>query len=433
MKKFSALFMIILIITACFTACNSSTNSSSSAMPTSAEEATESSIDFDELSLVSAYCNGDWDGTFISNDEHCASIIDGSLWIDCQTAEQIPDMGIYEDCFWFTVISSDKEGTWVYDKQLGTVDYWSKGIRIHKIVVNSEKPFMTSVYVLSDCIVARNDENISLYDFNGYNITNIRDVIDLYSSDGDGKITYSNFEHQNFSIDGVGNVSELDTHYVRFPRRNVQLEENPKASTAYFNLFWGTTWEGEFQKIGNDFVYVDYSGDIYVNNELIGNVNLPINQLINSFGSNILTGKDESLYLDGKNLIVYKKADEKIIDVPDGPAKFIWSNYEYGTVIMVYGSSENDNTLVIVKDDKVKVISESVSDANVAYDTLYYMEGDKVYRMSWEETDAKPSLFIEGAYAVSRHTDELEGAIVPSELNNMEAYGEYNLYSPYGK
>lgn len=431
MKNFSAILLTILITIACLTACNSSTNSSSSVKPMPTEEVTESSINFDELSLVEAYCNGNWDGTFISNDEHCASIIDGELWLDCETAEKIPDMGIYEDCFWLSVLSSDDTGTWVNDKKLGTVEHWSKGTRLSKVVFSPDLDnYLTQVYVLNNCIVTRDNTNIGIYDFNGYNISNIRDVIDLNSSDG--KITYSNFEHNNFSIDGDGNIIELDTHYVRFPVKNVQLDEKLNANTAYFNSYWGTTWEGEFKKIGNDFVYVDYSGDIYVNNEITGNINLPINQIITSFGSNILTGKDESLYLDGKNLIVYKKADEKIIDVPDGPAKFIWSNYEYGTVIMVYGTSENDNTLVIVKDDKVKVISESVSDANVAYDTLYYMEGDTVYRMSWEETDAEPELFIKGAYAVSPRTDELEGAVVPSKLNNMESYGEYNLYSPYG-
>ena len=103
-----------------------------------------------------------------------------------------------------------------------------------------------------------------------------------------------------------------------------------------------------------------------------------------------------------------------------------------GTVILVYGSKADDNTLVIVKGDKLKVISENVSDVNVAYDTIYYMEGDKVYSLEWQEADAMPILFVEGAFAVSQRTDELEGAIVPSDKNNMEEYGESNLYSPYG-
>ena len=430
MKKFSAL-LIILIIATCFTACSNSSANTPSSQPPQAEEATETSFVFDELSLVSNYCSDAWSGSFISNDEHCASVIDGELWLDCKVSEQIPDMGPYENCFWIKVLSSDDTGTWVQDQQLGTVEKWSKGTRYNKIVLQgSLKGYDTSVCILSDCIVARNNTNIDVYNLKGGIITSIRDVIDFYYSGGN-ELLYSNFEHKNFKFTREGEVIELNSNYVRFPRKNVQLEENSNASTAYFNLYWGTTWDGEFQNVNGDFVYVDYSGDIYVNNKLLGNVNLPISKVIPSWGANLMTDIDETLYLNGKELIIYQKAAEKIIDIPDGSAKFIWSN-AYGTVILVYGYSADDNTLLLVRDEDVRIISETVSDANVAYDTLYYMEGDKVYSLSWEKDDSEPELFIEGAFAVSTRTDELEGAIVPAELNNMEGYKQYNLYSPFG-
>ena len=432
MKKFSAILLVIVIAIACLTACtnNSSTNTPSS-QPTQVEEATESSIDFDELSLVKAYCNDTWDGSFISNDDHCASIIDGELWFDCQTSEQVPDMGAHENCFWVNVLSYDDAGTWVQDRQLGTVEMWHKGIRYNKIVLQgSLKGYNTSVYVLSNCIVARNNTDLDVYNFNGGIITSVRDVIDFYFTEKE--LLYSNFEHKNFKFTGEGEIIELNSNYVRFPRRNVQLEEASNLTSSYFNLYWGTTWDGSFKRIENGaFAYVDSSGNIYVNNKLHSNTNLPINNTISSFGANLMNDIDELLYLNGKELIIYQKAKEKVVDIPDGSAKFIWSN-AYGTVILVYGSSADDNTLLLVRDEDVKIISETVSDANVAYDTLYYMEGNTVYRMSWEEANAEPELFIEGAYAVSTHTDELEGAIVPAELNNMEGYKQYNLYSPFG-
>lgn len=56
------------------------------------------------------------------------------------------------------------------------------------------------------------------------------------------------------------------------------------------------------------------------------------------------------------------------------------------------------------------------------------MEGDTVYRLSWEEADASPEVYFRGAYAVSPSTDESEGAIVPDEFSNWEG----NIFSPYG-
>lgn len=433
MKKFLAILLIVVFTMTCLTACSYSSENETSSSSTISESPTEQPISnsFEAKELVGQYCNGSWDGSFISNNEHCASIIDGELWIDCKIVESIPDMGPYEDCFWAEVVGSNELGTWIYDKQLGTIELWKKGVRYQKIVTGFEKKFVTKIYFLDNCIVARNSSNISIYALDGYNITNIRDVIDCYQTDGE--VLYSNFEHKNFSIDGLGTVEEIESNYVRFPRKNVQLKEDMSNLVTFpFNQYWEGNWKlAEFYPVTNtSFYFIDYYGDIYVNNKLTGNIN--VSSIITEDGSNLLTKDDYALYLDGKELITYKKGEATHVDIPDGNAKFVWDDNRYGTVILVYGSKADDNTLVIVKGDKLKVISENVSDVNVAYDTIYYMEGDKVYSLEWQEADAMPILFVEGAFAVSQRTDELEGAIVPSDKNNMEEYGESNLYSPYG-
>ena len=129
MKKMSALFLIILLTLTCLTACTREYEpADSTTQPTmigdyvfSHESEEEKTIDFDQFSLVDAYCNNKWDGSFIK-DEHCASIINGELWIDCLPAEMIPNMGIYEDSFWLSVVSSNDDGTWVHDRKLGTIE-----------------------------------------------------------------------------------------------------------------------------------------------------------------------------------------------------------------------------------------------------------------------------------------------------------------------
>ena len=433
MKKFFALLTIFSIVITCLTACSASSDQSKSEIETTiTTETTEISEDSEEFSyeaadLVTSYCSHAWDGSFIHNNKHCASIIDGELWIDCKIVESIPDMGPYEDCFWLSVVGTSDSGTWVFDRNLGTVELWQKGTRYKKIVTSFKEDFLTDVYFLGNCLVARNNSNISIYSLDGYNITNISEVIDCYKKN-DVSLLISNFKHENFEINTKGEPKKLSSNYVRFPRKNVKLEEDmSNLLTLPFNNYWSNNFEiGNLYHSSENFYYIDFYGNIIVNNKLVGNVNTGISNKINMDGPNLLTSANTTYYLNGKNLLIYQKGICTTIDIPDGEAKFEWHDERYGTVILIYGSSANDNTLIIVKDNKVKVIKE-VSDANVAYKS-----GNKVYSLEWQEVDAEPKLFFEGAYAVSQRTDELEGAIVPSDKNNMEEYGESNLYSPYG-
>ena len=251
MKKMSALFLIILLTLTCLTACTREYEpADSTTQPTmigdyvfSHESEEEKTIDFDQFSLVDAYCNNKWDGSFIKNDEHCASIINGELWIDCLPAEMIPNMGIYEDSFWLSVVSSNDDGTWVHDRKLGTIELWKKGTRYEKIYTNFRDSFLTSVYVLDNCIICWNKTEINVFSFDGYNITNISKVIDCYQTDNN-TVKYSTFSHENFEINGKGQETKLDTNYVHFPRENVQLKNDmTNYLTLPFNNYWNENWE----------------------------------------------------------------------------------------------------------------------------------------------------------------------------------------------
>ena len=436
MKKFSTLLLILLMVITCLTACSYECNENTNLLSTVSESEDDDIDDFeessdfsyDEIALVASYCDYTWDGSIVSNDEHCASIIAGELWIDCKRSAMIPDMGIYENCFWCNVAGVSKNGSCIYDRELGSIEFWDHGTRYQKIVPSFKDIFLTQVYILSNCIIARNNFDIKIYDFNGYNISNLNSVVDCYKK-GE-TLLFSNFEHENFEISENGEIKSLSTHFVRFPRENISLKEDSNCHTIINNLAENLT--DELSIIEGKFYLIDFYGDIYENNELVGNINLGFNNTIIKTGPNLLTSNQKSLYIDGKELFVYEGGKKTSIDIPDGDAIFLWHDDQYGTVILIYGLSENDNTLIIVKDNEAKVIAKEVSDANLAYDTLYYMQEGNVYSFEWQNSDAEPELFFEGAYAVSQRTDELEGAIVPSEDNNMKEYGETNLYSPYG-
>ena len=134
------------------------------------ENSTTENIEFDSNSLVTAYCEGTWDGSFISNEEHCASIENGKLFIDCNSVEEIPDMGPYEDCYWYYVKKVSDDGTWVYDQKTGLIELWSKGTRFNKILLGQEDAYHTSVFVLNNCIVSRYGESLTVYSLTGATI-----------------------------------------------------------------------------------------------------------------------------------------------------------------------------------------------------------------------------------------------------------------------
>ena len=98
-------------------------------------------------------------------------------------------------------------------------------------------------------------------------------------------------------------------------------------------------------------------------------------------------------------------------------------------------SNEYSMTIQRLNNDGV-IISETINhviDAAIAYDTIYWMVGDTVYSLDWLDLNAEPEVFFKGAIGVSHYADEAEGALVPTDKANYEAYGRYDIFSPYGK
>ena len=434
MKKRQLLIIVMIIIAVLFTmtACGKNNEGEKTGIESDVTE-----ISFAARELALEYCNGTWDGTFFSTDEHCASIEDGVLWIDCSPTDTIPDMGPVED-YWAEVVRVTSDGTWTYDSKLGTIELWKHGLRYQKILTRAENPYYTYVYILDNCIVIHYGSSIDILDINGYELLSFDNIIDVYQNENE--ILCSTFEHDNFKITADGMVVALESKTVRFERVPGEIApSNELLLSQAFNLFYGENWNGYCRRLddGQFMAVDDYSGDIIVNNKIIGNVCLG-DSVVDNYGPNIYLGVDRSYYLDGKQLVYFEHGPiEKKVDVPVGNSKFLWIFNDYddeGNFTSSTIAAQSGDTLYIVENDcTVRIVSEGVVDACVAYDTLYYMVEDVVYSLDWLNPESAPRVYFEGAYAVSHHTDETEGAIVPFEKSNYEGYGYSNLYSPYGK
>lgn len=428
------LFIAAFSLVGCGTTTNNTDAETTSPSTTDTGKETTSdyndSISFDEASLVTAYCNGTWDGSFISSDEHCASIEDGQLWIDCRSTDFIPDLGPYEDHPWYyETINHSANGTLVLDSELCIIELWSKGTRLEKIVVPSDT-YYTYVYKVGEVIVSRYGSQMWVYEQDGYKLHNLDNIIDVYQ-DSDGKLYYSTFENKNYEITSSGKIVELSSTYVRFPRSQGKVveAENKQLLTQVFNLYCATEWDGSCKIINeNDFVAVDYYGRIYHNNIWVGDISLGTEKHFTDYGWNMNISDEVSYYLDGTHLVRYERGKTTYVDIPDGEGEIRWTTETETEKVVVW---LYNGTLLIVEGEKVNVVSTSALDMNVAYDTMYFMEGNTVYSLDWYNV-ASPEVYFEGAYAVSPHEDEAEGAIVPYELANDRYYGYSNIYSPYG-
>jgi len=425
MKKLFFATVIMLLIT--FSGCSASKPTATDS--SSETKTTKEAIKYEPETLITMYCNDTWNGEFISQAFNCASIENGYLWIDCENKWRIPDMGLYEDPFCIEVISySAEEGTWIYDQEVGTIELWKKGTRYKKIDCNTS--YYSTIYKISDGFIAHNGSNIVIYNTNGLFITSFKDVIDCYQ-DSENKVFISTFEHKNFAIHSTEKIVEIETSYVHFPREQITLDQNLDSETVKIVIgFFKENPDTDQLKINDNFAVVDYDGNIIVNNQFAGNVCIGSELVPSSpYGANIYLDAENSYWLNGSELVKFNHGSQTTIDIPDGDAEFLWVDEHNGFLIKTY-----DNQIIFVgADDTVETISTKAVDANVAYDTLYYMEGNTVYSLLWTEEGATPKIFFEGAYGVSPHSDESEGALVPYEEANYNAYGYSNIYSPYGK
>lgn len=421
------LIMFVSIITCICTACHCNDSavsvSENTSIPT--EVQSEKTINFDSNFLIDEYCNGNWDGSFISNENHCASIENGNLWIDCVLSDGIPDMKTYDNSSYYSIVDSNSDGAWIYDRNTNILELWKKGNRLKKIPIYTDFPTYTNIYVLNQAIVANCGSTLQIYDHNSILLISYYNVIDCYKSKD--CVLFSNFHHENFEISESGIVEELNSNHVRFNRDNVNLllENNPLL-TQIHHLYYNTDWNGKLRKIDNTFVIVNDNGNIIANNKLIGNVSLK-DYTFSSVSSNLSINNEFSYWLNGKELIIFDKGTKNSIDILDGKAEILHVSNNHEVIAMIYG--DNTNTLLIIKNNESKIISTNIVDVYVANDIIYYMEKDTVYSYNWKDSNPKSSIYFEGAFAVSHYNDEAAGAIVPNDKANYEAYGYTNIYN----
>lgn len=103
----------------------------------------------------------------------------------------------------------------------------------------------------------------------------------------------------------------------------------------------------------------------------------------------------------------------------------------------------NDKAILTLRQDKYQyhleiVLSgqpvfaaDGVLDAWAAHDTLYWLVDHTVYRLNWWDESPEVEVYCAGAFGVSHHSDEAEGALVPMELANAEYYDRWDILSPF--
>ena len=305
-----------------------------------------------------------------------AEIKEGILYMDNESTNAIADMGPFENhvsYLDYRIIGMDDRGTLVFDTEAGNLEWWKYGIR--KAKYHSYLKYYSEVYFYGDDIfLSKTGQNFEIHTSPYKCLASWDNVLDLYF---DGNLYFiSTFEHNNYVISPDGSISPLSSHCVRFQRK-----------------------QSKFSNIS---------------------------------GPNCYIGKNHTIFIDSDEMILFEHdEDEKMIaQLPKGVgAELVWmENNQY--IVAVY-NDDGTYTICIVRDGKVETISNVAVDYNCAYDTLYFMEGDVVYAVNWKE-NSTPLVFFEGAYAVSPHIDEAEGAIVPSSEANWAGYGYENIYSPYG-
>lgn len=439
-KLMFLLVILLLAVTACGTADGSDSNTkfeteteSSSetevtieGMRPTTESTEQEDEDYNAENLISKYCNGLWDGSFISNSSHCASIEDGVLWIDCTETHKIPDMGKYiENYGECKVLEYTDQGTWLHNILNGSIEFWTKGELKERILLHSKYYQASEVYKLENCFVERYEQYIWIH--KDETVEKIEGIVDCYESNG--IVLFSNYAHENYAISPNGNVEKISSTYVRFPRKQEQItyitDEHLLKLLDEYDMFMKP-----FSKIGNDFLKVT-AGNIIYNNKVVGHTSLG-RECTAEQGPNLkFYYSNISYYFDGSQMVRIYKDYKDFTDVPDGEVCIEWIG-EKGIVFQVYGEEANTICIIRYDDDKLQIVSENVLDCNVAYDTLYYMEGNTVYALEWYNPQSNPEIYFEGAYAIAQHADEREGAIVPTEKANWDEYGYENLYSPYG-
>jgi len=427
--------LLSILVVVCLTLAGCAASTTEAQTNTTSTTPTAETISLEPERLVRAYQDGAWDGEFFSESGHCASIESGRLWVDCEEELAIPDLFIGADYYFYRIITSDDRGTWVLSRETCALELWLKGERKFSVELGDINPYYTELYALDKCIVTRYGRALQIYDLKGNLLKEMNDVIDVYHLNG--KVGVTTFEHANLLIEEDGTILPQETSWVRIPRESAELTraaEKSRLIEAGIEMSRQGHIDECLRVDGQHFVLVNTWGEIYVDNLLLGHVALGRGYLFRGKAANVYCSENIA-WLTTEGLRVFRGGKSTLHPLPSGEEGEIVGFSDDGDVVLRMYSREGDGgaPLYIVRGDTVDTISSKASDAYEAYGTLYFLEGDTVYYVSpWAERSVGPQLFVEGAYAVSHHADESEGAIVPSEKANWDGYGYPNTYSPWG-
>ena len=398
MKKFLCIFVIIGVIF--FTSCTSASDTSVSNTSVSGTSVSDTSVSdtfvsgtsvsdtsvsdtVDTISgtpdsLINCYCINGWNGNYFKNGNLSSEIKNGILYMNGESTHRIPDLGGKDNSsIGYTIVKFDEDGTWLFDQFSYQLEQWKRGQRIFHRKLNGF--YSETTFVCHDnFIVARYGEKLEVLNLQGQTISTLENVVDLCCNDG--TILISDFQHKNYCVDQTGKIESHESHYVRFRRSQSDNPEHEGANCYFYN---------------------------------------------------------DKVYFIDKEMNLWEEINEEktlIAPLPEGDgSEFLWVD-ESIFVVAVYNKENITSTICIIRPDgTVEVSSQKAIDYNVAYDTLYFMEGNTIYSQQWKNASALPVPFFEGAYAVSPLIDESEGALVPQEKANWKGYGFSNIYSPYGE
>ena len=396
--------------------------------------------EFEDMCLH--YEEGLWDGKFVYNHGHCASVEDGILWIDNKSTGHPIDMGTTEQSVFCEVVGKSADGTYIAED--GRLQLWSKG----EMLLDYEHPvphYGTTSYQLSDSVFVFRYGQHMIWWKNGEAKTISDEVIDTELCDSGDKVRYTTFAHEVYEVNVDGETTKTGENTVRFQDDNfVSLQlaksEDRELAQKFFEDWKNKGW--------NNFTYIDFEeeldaiariddyGNLYINNKLVANYNLGCNwkfTVAEDTASNIFYTEDFVYYATGKEVNCYYKGEILFSnDVADGSAKILAESGPNHMALEI-ANEDGTTTIQVVTPAKIVTISEEAVDAHVAYDTLYWMDRKHdVYSCHWYEDEIESQLFFENAIAVSPYSDESQGAIVEKKFKNWGGYGYENIYSPYG-
>lgn len=235
--------------------------------------------EFDEEELCRAYETGTWDGSFIYNDKHCASVEQGILWIDNDSTSHPIDMGTMEKSLLRDIVGKSAQGTYIAED--GRLQLWYRG----EMILDYEHPlpyYGTVSYQISENAFIFRYGKQMIWWADGESKTISDEIID--SEQYDDKVRYTTFAHEVYEVNVEGESVKVGENTVRFQENNLVFlkfssSEDRELFRSLFKAWETNKWDGgnssvsEILQTDKDgrFAQIDDYGNMYMNNKLVAN------------------------------------------------------------------------------------------------------------------------------------------------------------------